>query len=345
MKIWIDITNTPHVNVLMPIYQHLKAKGHELIITARDFSETIPLLKKNGISPIIIGSHQGKSKFRKSFGLLVRYIQLLVNVPNFDVAFSLGGSYTSPIAWLRRKKSITFSDNDFTTHKFITYLFSSYFIFPSYLHYEGAKKRFHLHENQIKTFDGFKEDIYIANYTVDKNFLDQLPFKEFITIRPENLKAAYVPKDAVTIVPELFEIFKDQNILFLPRYEEEKKMAKGYPNIWYPSEPLNGLDVCYYTKAMLTGAGTFAREAALLGVPAISFFPREEFLAVDVVLQNQGKEFKSRNPQEIRDYVLKNEASKVNKFKSKENFGLGDTSRSKKVLSEVLRILDEIIES
>ena len=336
MNIWIDITNTPHVNVLMPIYKHLAEKGHDLIITARDFSETIPLLRKYGIEPLILGSHHGKSRLRKTMGLLGRYWQLLMRVPKFDVAFSLGGSYTAPIAWLRRKKSITFSDNDFTTHKFITYLFSSYFIFPAYLNYHEAKKRFRLKDEQIKTFDGFKEDIYIADYKVDEYFLNQLPFKDFITIRPENLKAAYVPKDAVTIVPELFEIFKDQNILFLPRYEEEKSMAAGYPNIWYPEGPLCGLDVCYYTKAMLTGAGTFAREAALLGVPAVSFFPRKEFLTVDVVLQEQGKEFKSRSAAEIREYVLAHADS--------NSRVLGDTSRSKKVLSEVLGIIDEIIE-
>jgi len=337
MRIWIDVTNTPHVNVLMPIYRHLKAAGHELIITARDFSETIPLLRQNGIEPIVLGSHHGKSRVRKSMGLLSRYWQLLTRVPKFDVAFSLGGSYTSPIAWLRGKKSITFSDNDFTTHKFVTYLFSSYFIFPAYLKYQEAQRKFRLRDEQIRTFDGFKEDIYIADYEVDAHFLEQLPWKEFITIRPENLKAAYVPKDAVTIVPELFEAFKDQNILFLPRYEEEKKMAEGYANVWYPAGPLKGLDVCYYTKAMLTGAGTFAREAALLGVPAVSFFPRKEFLTVDVVLQEAGKEFKSRDAGEIREYVLAASSKAGGRV-------LGDTSRSKKVLAEVLRIFDEILE-
>ena len=114
-------------------------------------------------------------------------------------------------------------------------------------------------------------------------------------------------------------------------------MAEGYPNIWYPAGPLNGLDVCYYTKAMLTGAGTFAREAALLGVAAVSFFPRNEFLTVDVVLQEQGKEFKSRDPQEIREYVLAASAQSKGRV-------LGDTSRSKKVLAEVLAIFDSILE-
>lgn len=331
MKIWIDVTNSPHVNVLMPIYKHLQAQGHELIITARNFSETIPMLLQNGIEPIVIGNHKGKSRLKKIGGLVGRYVNLLRKVPKFDLAFSLGGSYTSVVAWLRHKPSVTMSDNDFTTHKFVTYMFSTHFIFPAYLHYQIAKEKFNLKDEQIHIFDGFKEDIYIADYTPDPHFLDQLPYKEFITIRPENLKAAYVPKDAVTIVPQLFEALKDQNILFLPRYEEEKKMAEGHKNVWYPAGPLKGLDVCYYTKAMLTGAGTFAREAALLGVPAVSFFPRNEFLAVDVVLQRQGKEFKSRSAEEIREYVLT--------AKRKE----ASIARSKQVLAEVLEILDGII--
>ena len=124
-------------------------------------------------------------------------------------------------------------------------------------------KIYGINENQIFKFDGFKEDIYIADYEPDPNFLDSLPFSEFITIRPENLKASYVPEDSVSIVPELFKTFKDENILFIPRYPEEKEYAKGYSNIFGLEGPQR-LDVVYYTKAMLTGAGTFAREAACL---------------------------------------------------------------------------------
>lgn len=331
MKIWIDITNTPHVNTLMPIIRHLQADGHELIFTARDFSETLPLLNKHDIHPIVYGKYKGKSRVRKVMGLLERMWMLVFKLPKFDLALSLGGNYTSAVAWLRHKKSIVFSDNDIS-FKFFSFAMGSYFIFPFYFKYQKIQKRYHIKDAQIRTFNGFKEDIYIADYIPDPKFLDKLPFKEFITIRPENLKASYVPKDSVTIVPQLFEQFKNRNILFLPRYEEEKKYAEGYTNVWYPDGPLPGLDVCYYTTAMLTGAGTFAREAALLGVPAVSFFPNPIFLTVDEVMQEMGIEFKSRNPEDIKVYVdgaKRTEAS---------------TERSKKVLAEVFTIIDRIIE-
>jgi hypothetical protein len=329
MKIWIDITNTPHVNVLMPIINYFE-KEHELIISARDFSETIPLLQKYGIEPIILGNYKGKSRFKKVLGLLGRMIELLRKIPSFDMAISLGGNYTATISWLRRKPSIVFSDNDIS-FKVPAYKFGTDFIFPSYFDSSKLSDKYKIKPNQIHKFDGFKEDIYIASYKPDSAFLDKLPFKSFITIRPENLKASYVPKDSVTIVPALFEQFKNENILFLPRYTEEKEYANGYNNIFIPDGPLNGLDVCYHTKAMLTGAGTFAREAALLGIPAVSFFPGKEFLTVDIIMQEKGWEFKSRNPSEIFEYV--NNAQKSD----------SQQGRSTKVLKEVIEIIGGII--
>ena len=314
----------------MPIIRHLQRQGHSLIFTARDFSETIPLLKKNGIEPIVYGAYKGKSRIKKVGGLFGRMWKLLFSLPKFDLAFSLGGNYTSAIAFLRGKKSIVFSDNDIS-FKFFSFAMGSYFIFPYYFKYGRVQKKYRLKDSQIKTFNGFKEDIYIADYTPDPAFLDSLPFRSFITIRPENLKASYVPKDSRTIVPALFEAFKDENILFLPRYEEEKQYAAGYLNVWYPDHPLPGLDVCFHTKAMLTGAGTFAREAALLGVPAVSFFPSPVFLSVDEAMQELGIEFKSRNPQAIKEYVSTAQRSTVS------------TERSKKVQNEVFGIIDGII--
>ena len=83
---------------------------------------------------------------------------------------------------------------------------------------------------------------------------------------------------------------------------------------------------------MLTGAGTFAREAALLGTPAVSFFPGKEFLTVDKIMQEKGWQFKSRNPKEIERFV---------KTAVKESSRL---ERSKKVLKSLLFNLGCIIE-
>ncbi|MBN2485907.1 MAG: DUF354 domain-containing protein [Bacteroidales bacterium] len=329
MKIWIDITNTPHVHVLLPILGHLQ-KEHEIFITARDFSETIPLLSQNNISPIIIGNYKGKSRVKKVFGLVTRMFELRKKIPEFDLSLSLGGNYTATISRLRKKPSVIMSDNDIS-FKAPAYKFGSFFVLPEYFNTSRIEKRYGIKKQQIFTYNGFKEEIYIAGYVPDNNFPALLPFDNYITIRPENLKASYVPKNSTTIVPELFEALSAYNILYLPRYASERIYAQGHSNIYMPGGPLNGLDVCYYTKAMLTGAGTFAREAALLGRPAVSFFPGKTFLAVDTIMQERGWQFKSRNAGEIAEYV-KTAANRPNQ-----------QLRSQQTLKEVLGIFDKIL--
>jgi len=98
-----------------------------------------------------------------------------------------------------------------------------------------------------------------------------------------------------------------------------------------PAEPLKGLDVCYYSKAILTGSGTFAREAACMGTPAVSFYP-EELLAVDQQMVEDGWIFHSREIEEIVDYVLNAKKRRV------------DLSRRRRVQSEVFKIFREILD-
>ncbi|CAB1058419.1 hypothetical protein D1BOALGB6SA_3175 [Olavius sp. associated proteobacterium Delta 1] len=328
-RIWFDITNTPHVNFLMPLIRYFE-KDYELLITARNFSETALLLKKNDIDPLIVSEYKGKSRINKGMGLISRILKLFYKVSKFDISISLGGNYTAIVSRLRAKPSIIISDNDIS-YKTPAYKFGTYFIFPKYFSVDNLDTKYGVKPEQIFKFNGFKEDIYIADYSPDADFMKQLPFEEFITIRPENLKASYLPKNSTTIVPLLFEKFRDENILFLPRFNEEKIYAEAYNNIFIPDVPLNGLDVCYYTKAMLTGAGTFAREAALLGTPAVTFFPGKEYLTVDKIMIEKGWEFKSRSPNEIYKYVKH----------SKKNPSMHE--QSKKVQKEVLKIITDII--
>jgi uncharacterized protein len=330
MKIWIDITNTPHVNFVLPLIEHFQKK-HQIIVTARDFSETIPLLKQNNFNPLVIGGYGGKNRTNKIITNTSRIYKLHKKIPDFDIAFSLGGNSTSAVSKYRNKTSIVFSDNNIS-FKYLAYKYGDYFVFPKHFNTEKFLKKYPKKEGQIYLLDGFKEDIYISQYKPNSKFLQQLPFKEYICIRPENLKASYVPKNSKSIVPDLFQVFKNENILFLPRYKEEREYAKSYDNIFIPDTPLNGLDVSYYSKAVLTGAGTFAREAAILGIPAVSFFPGKKLLDVDIIMQKKMWQFHSRNPIEIKNYLLSTKKNPP------------QIERSKIVFQKLIHIFEEIID-
>ena len=57
MKIWIDIVNTPHVRFFNGIIKKLRKDGHEVLITARDFSNIHDLLDIFGLEYTSIGDH------------------------------------------------------------------------------------------------------------------------------------------------------------------------------------------------------------------------------------------------------------------------------------------------
>ena len=49
MRVWIDLTNSPHVLVMRPVIDVLRARGAEVEVTARDFAQTLDLLHRFGI--------------------------------------------------------------------------------------------------------------------------------------------------------------------------------------------------------------------------------------------------------------------------------------------------------
>ncbi len=60
MRVWIDLTNSPHVLVMRPVIERLRADGHDVRVTARDFAQTIELCERFGIAHTAIGRHRGE---------------------------------------------------------------------------------------------------------------------------------------------------------------------------------------------------------------------------------------------------------------------------------------------
>jgi len=298
MKIWIDIDNSPHVNFVSPLIHRLRKDGHEVILTTRRVFETAEMCDKYGLNAKVIGKHMGKNRLLKVSGYVYRLVVLYLWLPRFDVAFSLGGNTTSIVSSLRRNsKSISFSDNDIS-YKGVAFKLSNYFIVP---------KTFNIPENKnlkdkFIRFNGYKEEVYL-DYLLSVSDSVEMPFEDYYVLRAENLKANYVPLDSVTIVPELLGRLKKENIVFLPRYDSDKEYVQGYDNVFVPKGPVNGVRLVANSKGVLTGAGTLAREAAMLGVPSVSFFPGTKLLSVDKNLFDEGRLFHSRDPEKIVEYI------------------------------------------
>src|SRR5262245_47781096 len=72
MNIWVDMSAPAHVLVLRPIIERLRAQGHGVEVTSRDYAQTQALLDLHGIEHHPIGRHGGASRIRKAYRLGAR---------------------------------------------------------------------------------------------------------------------------------------------------------------------------------------------------------------------------------------------------------------------------------
>ena len=90
-SIWIDLDNSPHVPLFVPIIRHYRERGINVVLTAREHSQTIELLKLHGLDGTftVIGRHHGKGKISKVLGTLGRARQLAAFMDEIDEVWVL----------------------------------------------------------------------------------------------------------------------------------------------------------------------------------------------------------------------------------------------------------------
>jgi predicted glycosyltransferase len=302
-KIWIDMKNPHEPNFFRYMIDFLYKKGYRFVITVRGNTEVPRLLSDYCTAFTTIGKHTEKGMLNKLYFFVIRDIELLMRAPQFDVGMNFISANAIQVAKMRRKPVITFTDNDLDTYwnrlslRYADHIIAPIYIKKSDLVRQGARV------NSIIHFDGFKEEIYAADF-VSRKDVYSLP-EEFIVIRPEAMRAEYIDKKSGSIAYDLIDscVREGLRVVYLPRYKNDHVIKRGLPHVFVPENPLNGLELCWQATAVLSGSGSMTREAAILGVPAVSFYPGEKLLAVDRAMIEQDRIFHSRNARDIMKYI------------------------------------------
>src|SRR6059058_1487028 len=117
MRVWIDLTNSPHVLVMRPVIAALRAQGAEVQVTARDFAQTVGLCERFGIACEVIGRHRGGRVAAKSVGLVWRSTALArwARGRRFDIALGHGSNDVTIAAFALRIPRSTMFDYEWAT--------------------------------------------------------------------------------------------------------------------------------------------------------------------------------------------------------------------------------------
>ena len=299
MRIWIDLANSPHVPFFRPLATEFAKRNHEIVVTAREFAETVPLARAAGFDPQAIGGHGGGKLSGKAGNLVQRGLSLArwARGQKIDLAVS-HNSYSQILAARALSlKTVTLMDYEHQPANHLAFRIASRIIVPQSFP-QSALTRFGASAAKVRRYDGIKEDVYLASFQKDPEFADQLrtlgitPNDVLVTLRPPANEALY-HRFENPLFEELVERLKKSSVakvLVLPRNDVQREFFsdQSSANFIIPPAPLDGANLIAYSDLIVSAGGTMNREAAALGVPAASIYAGE-WAAIDEHLVSEGR--------------------------------------------------------
>src|SRR5690349_22388968 len=164
VRVWIDLTNSPHVLVMRPVIEELRRRGDEVLVTARDFAQTLGLLERFRIDHTAIGRHRGGALAAKGLGLASRSGALVrwARGRGIDLALGHGSNDVSVAAKLLRIPSATAFDYEWARQQHaINCRLASGIVVPDVIPFARLKP-YGATPQKIRAYAGLKEEYYLA---------------------------------------------------------------------------------------------------------------------------------------------------------------------------------------
>ena len=296
MKIWVDLATAPQVLFMQPLIAEMRRKGHDVLITTREFTETIGLADRCGLDHTPIGAHGGKTMFGKITAIIQRAARLAQFIRSQHISLAVSHSSIGQAiaaAWLRIPM-IALDDYEGNPHLHVVFRIARRLIVPEMLS-KTSLRRHGASEVKIVTYPGIKEQVYLAAFKPELDFRGKLGISAesvVATMRPPSTVSAYHRFSNTVFDETLRYVAGHANtvVVLLPRGAEQRRMyaGLGLPNVIIPSEVVDGPQLVYNSDLVVGAGGTMNREATVLGTPVYTQFQGLSG-SVDEYLIKQGK--------------------------------------------------------
>ena len=310
MKVWIDISNAPHVRFFKDVIKYLEAEGEDVIVTARQFGDIHKLLDMYDIDFISVGKH-GVSlhdKLKESTQRVNNLVDV-IHPERVDVALSKHSIELPRISFGLGIPSLYVLDNEhaLAANK-LTLPLCNRIITPDIIDFWKLMK-FGADPNTIVPYNGTSELMHFKSFKYNDNVFDDLNLElnqpKTILMRPEPSLASYLDADCrkSVLTPIVDELKNVANILILPRFKEQAEIFEGIENVSILKPPVDTSSIIKKSDLVIGAGGTMNREAAILQTPVISCYPGET-LSVDQYYINRGLMYRSNDTEDVIEKAL-----------------------------------------
>lgn len=282
---WIDVLTSKQATLFGFLAEELLARGHDVLVTCRDYEYTVGALKRIGLKPTVIGRYVVGSPYDKVLGDadrlfgLTTYVErfrpdVLIAYPNppaARLAFGVGIRYVavtdSPHAYIPSRLSLPLAD----------------VVVASDCIPEDEVRKYMFRGARLVRYGGVDEVAWIIRSRPDVEYVKSLGLVpgEYVVVRPHETHATYYRGVNVSFDLEEF-ILKAINtglkVVFLPRYREHEELAERVASavgegLVTLRDSYDGVSLAFYARAVVSGGSTLAREAALLNTTGITYYP------------------------------------------------------------------------
>jgi hypothetical protein len=301
MRVWVDLTNSPHPLVLRPVVAALREDGHEVSVTARDFAQTVELAQRLGLDPTVIGSHAGAGLAAKARGLAARSLALARwgRGRGFDLALGHGSNDVTLAAAALRIPSATMFDYEWASvqHNVNCRLARAVVvpdaIPPGRLDRYGAR-------GKVRSYPGLKEEYYLADFEPDPAVLGELGLdagEPIVVVRTPPAVSLYHRFENELFAAVLARVQGAQAVV-LPRIESQREELLAAGGFIVPEHAIDAQSLIAHADLVISAGGTMNREAVALGTPVWTTF-EGRLGAVDERLIAAGRMARLERPEQI----------------------------------------------
>ncbi len=295
MRIWIDLSNSPHPLLFGPVAHRLEAAGHSVHITARDNAQTIELARERWADFTVIGGKSPKGRPAKARAIYQRVADLRrwAATTRPDVALSHNSYAQIVAARTLRIPAVTAMDFEHQPANHLAFRLARTVLLPQALdqlglHRQGATAA------KTRFYPGLKEEVYLGDFEPDATLRHQLaitPDRKLVVARPAPDQAVYHSFENPLFVECVQAVLRDPQVtvVVLPRRPEQGQAiaALGLERCIVAERALDSRSLMSQAELMIGAGGTMTREAALMGVPTVSLFAGHR-PAVDTWLESNG---------------------------------------------------------
>ena len=296
MRVWIDITNSPHVLFFRPLIRLLEEDGHDVEVTTREYAQTLELLDLHEIAHLIVGPrHGGAGVLGKARALAGRLpaLRRFAKRGRFDLALTHGSHELTLTARSLGIPSATAHDYEYATLQHQLGLrAATRVVFPDAIP-AGRLARFGARPPKLATYPGIKEEYYLADFEPNLAAVAGIDATRVLTVvRTPPDVSLYHRHGNPLFAAVLERLGRDESVhaIVLPRTEEQRRAirALGLPSLHVPGEAVDAQSLVALADLVVSAGGTMNREAAALSVPVYTTFAGR-LGAVDEELIREGR--------------------------------------------------------